>query len=448
MAESAQYPPLGLLYLAASVRRQDPTAEIRLLDAYDFRNSVDEIKPVIREFRPDILGLTANTWLWGDCLALAQSAKQARPKLHVTMGGYHLSIYPGESIMPPAVDSIVIGEGEDVFPEMIARLAAGHSLEGLAGVWFKHQGQVVRNPPAGRIEDLDRLAFPERELLPTRRRYTFSTDPEVRTTTMLSSRGCPYQCLFCNSFGRYIMRSPENVVAEMAVCRAQGFESINFVDDGFNIDLARTKRLCDRIEEASLGLTWSFRGRVDGMDEELAAKLARAGCRRVNFGMESGSDRVLELIGKRASVAEGRRAVRIVKQAGLSPVGYFIVGFPGETEAEFQATVRLAHESPFDYVQFNTLMIFPKTRLNGLAVEQGVLAADYFDRYLRNPTGRLMIPLWTADRPRAELIRMMRRAYRSFYLRPSYVWARLREVRSWRELRKKARMAIYAFTGA
>ena len=451
MNRSAVYPPLGMLYVAAALRK-NPDWEIRVVDAFDFRESGREIGAVVESWKPDVAGLSAITWSIQDAYEVAEAIKQTRPETHVTFGGYHNYLYRDETIALDVVDTVVTGEAEESFPELVGRIERGESVDGIPGVSHKEDGEVKTSAPPPWREDLDGLPHPARDLLPADRNYAFSVDPDVRSTTMLMSRGCPYSCIYCcNGIRYYNQRSPESVVEEMVRCRADGYRWINFVDENFNMRLEPVKQLCDRIVEAGLDVAWSFRARVDRFDEELAEKLVRAGCVRVNFGVEAGTDRVLRSIRKGTTIEQGRRAFALTRKYGLRTVAYFLIGLPGETDAEIRETFRFALEVRPDFLQFNIPMIFPRTQMHEMAVESGQIDPDYFPSVARDPGRSLTIPLWLGDRTEKQILALQSEGYRRFYLRPSYFWARIREIRSLGELWRKVRMGLnlfyYALTG-
>ena len=438
----AKYPPLGVLYLAATLR-QTADHELRLVDAWDFRSSTREIEPLLRSWQPEVVGISATTFVFGRVVELADLAKAVNPAVHVTIGGYHNYFFPAETLARPSVDSVVIGEGESTFAELIDALAHGRSLAGIAGLGYKVDGRRQWNEPRAPLQELDRLPFPARDLLSPGQVYTYSADSDVKTATILSSRGCPYHCVFCSAAERYYhTRSPENVLAEMVACRREGYRQFNFVDESFNLDLARVKRLCDLLIEEKLDATWTFRGRVDRFDEELAEKLSRARCTRINFGLESGSDRVLQTIPKGATTADGRRVFTLCRKYRLPTVGYFIVGLPGETDEEVGQTVRYAMELRTDFAQFNSPYLIPGSPLYARAIDEGVLDADYYRAFVRNPSGVIAVPVYLGRRTAAQVQALVSGAYRRFYLRPSYLLARLRELRSAREFWKKFKIGL------
>jgi radical SAM superfamily enzyme YgiQ (UPF0313 family) len=442
LRRGAKYPPLGLLYLAAALRKANG-CDVRVMDGWDFRTSVEEIRPVLESWRPDVVGISAMTFLLGHVMEFARIVKDVDPRTHVTIGGYHTRLFPNETLANPAVDSIVVGEGEITFPDLVARLERGEGLDGVAGAGFRRDGRAVVGPPRDPIRDVDSLPFPARDLLSPAHTYEFTTDDGLLATSMLSSRGCPFRCTFCPTLERYFhARSAANVVDEMIACRREGFRQVNFVDDTFNLDADRVRELCDRIGAAALDMTWTFRGRVDRVDDELAARMARAGCTRINFGMESGTDRVLTMIRKGFTVADGRRAFAACRRFGIATVGYFMIGFPGETDQEMRETVRFAIEAGVDYAQFVAPFIVPATDLYDDAVREGAIDPDFYRAWARDPKGRLVVPIYVGSRTEPEMLSWIRWAMRRFYLRPGYLWARLREIRGARELWNKVSVGL------
>ena len=209
------------------------------------RPGLGKLRETVQNFAPDLVGITVNTANWYDALECAKLVKSARPSSHLVMGGVHLSVYPEETINREEIDSIVIGEGEDPLLEMATRLSEGWSLEGVAGVWFKKDGGIIRNPFRPVEKNPDRFPAPDRSEF-SLSSHRVSADRLSPAAVIITSRGCPFQCTFCCTVDKiYRKRSPQNIVSEMLSCKEMGYKAIDFYDDIFNISKKQVLDLCE-----------------------------------------------------------------------------------------------------------------------------------------------------------------------------------------------------------
>jgi radical SAM superfamily enzyme YgiQ (UPF0313 family) len=444
---AGHYPPLGLLYVAASLKK-NTAADVEILDA-SLDNLTDaDIKREVLARRPSLVGITATTFTLVDAVNAARAVKEADAGIHVCIGGPHTSVYPDETLALACVDSIVLGEGEESFPELVRRLEAGRSLEGLAGVSFKAGGAVVKNPVCGFIQDLDAVPFPARELLEYRR-YRSVIGARELFTTLISSRGCPYNCLYCyQAFGRrYRARSAANMIAEIRACLAIGIKEFWFFDDNFTVDRKRTLEFCDALLREGLNVSWDMRTRVDLLDEELLGRLKAAGCKRVFIGIESGVEKTLVTLRKRIDLGRARATLALVKRHGFETYLDFMIGSPGETREEILRTIAFAVELAPDYVQFAVTTPYPDTDLYRVGFEKGLFKRDVWREFAASPDASFTPPLLNEHLSREELMDLLDLAYRRFYLRPAYIWRRLLALRSPAELFGKISAAGKLFKG-
>jgi anaerobic magnesium-protoporphyrin IX monomethyl ester cyclase len=267
-------------------------------------------------------------------------------------------------------DVVVRGEGEQTMVDVLAAHAAGSDLGAVPGAVVAArggEGDAAAAAPRPLVRDLDALPFPARDLLPNaayirhgRRRYGYAV------TTVMSSRGCPFACEFCSNvvFGdTYRERSPASVVDEIEQALALGYDRIAFSDDVFTLRPARVVAVCDEIERRGLRFEWECLARVDGVDRETAARMRRAGCRTVFFGIESGSDEVLRLMRKGITAPQAREAVWAAHAAGLEVGAFFILCYPGDTDETVLETLRFAGSLPLDYLGLSMPYPLPGTRL-------------------------------------------------------------------------------------
>jgi len=363
-----RFPPLGIAYVAAGLR--DAGHEVSLLDCTFL--SRDQAVRAARATGAEVVGIYSMATMLEDALGFAGVLRGQCDLL--VAGGPLPTCDPGAFL--ERFDVVVRGEGEQTMVELLAAHEAGADLAAVPGVALGRAagaGQIAGAGDAGYADprpfgaDLDALPFPARDLLPNeeyirfgRRKYGYSI------TTVMSTRGCPYQCEFCSNvvFGAsYRERSPENVLDEVEQALRLGYERISFADDVFTLDARRVRAICAEIERRGLRFAWECLGRVDTFDDATAAAMKDAGCFRVFFGIESGNDAVLELMKKKITAAEARAAVECAHRAGLEVGAFFIVCYPGETDDSVLDTLRFATSLPLDYVGLTMPYPLPGTAL-------------------------------------------------------------------------------------
>lgn len=428
------YPPLGLLYLA-SVLRRNGFNDVRVFDGQLFRDPERAFRYLFQEFMPDIIGISALTPTLHRAYKLAEIARSIKKDVFVVFGGTHCALYPEEMMLTGIPDAIVIGEGENAFLKLVQNLESGVSEDEIEGVVFKGNRGAYSTPPL-LIRDLDSLPFPDRTLVP-RDAYYIVVDKPLEATSMLTSRGCPFKCTFCKPIRRlFSQRSPENIADELEECRGMGFEIVNFVDDTFNVNRKNVLAICREIVKRKIGIKFSFMARVDTFDEETAEALREAGCIRIQFGIESGTDRVLKMMDKGFTVNEARRAIEISKRYGFTTVAFYILGYPGESKDEIRETIRFSIETEPDYVQYLPLSIQPGTPLYNSALNAGEIR-DFFRIYTLNTNLQFKEIYLNGTISLEERIRLIKEAYRRFYFRMEYVKKQLKEIRSTREFLRR-----------
>jgi radical SAM superfamily enzyme YgiQ (UPF0313 family) len=443
--EIGMYPPMGLLYIAAAVRRQyGDRFQFEVLDTQMEGMGYPEIRKFLEKNKPDVVGISCMTFLLVDALKTARTMREVDPAIPVIVGGTHPTIFPEEMASQPEIDFVVVGEGEQVFGDLLAALDEGRTPGDIPGVGYKREGRAEVVPRKDFIRDLDALPFPARDLIPSERYYNVLGESRVVMTSLLTSRGCPFKCIFCtNKDGKVCrMRSPENVVREIEECFARGITDFNVIDDTFTINKKRAAAIADLILEKGLKITMDLRARVDTVDQELLNKLARAGCTRIRFGVESGNPGVLENLRKGITLDQIRTAFKMARKAGIMTFAYFMLGSPGETEEQVWESLRLAKKISPDIVQFLITTPFPASDLYTLGIERGVLSGDYWRDFSSNPRGEFVPEWWTENFSHDELEKLQRKIHLRYYYRPGYMWNQLRRVRSWKELVRKARLGL------
>ena len=413
-------PPLGLAYLAAHAGQHGFAVDI--LDAFGEGLDWPEFTARIAANSYDIIGLTGMTPVI-DTVKRAAAICRAHTRLLI-LGGPHATAFRHQVFTDlPELDFACIGEGEESFLEFLSRVQANLSLEGIPGI----MGRSGSSPPRGLIRNLDALAFPARARLP-HSRYRYPLIGGRRITSMITSRGCPYACLFCDKgvFGsQWRARSAANVLREIdEVVKNQGIDGLIFYDDLFTLDRRRLREICLGLIERDYNLVWKAEGRVDIVDDELLALMKRAGCETIAYGVESANQNGLDFLRKKTTPAMAVTAFRRTRKAGIKTMGYFILGIPVETYEEAQHTIQFAIDLKADYAQFSILSPMPGAELYQQAVANGwyreIDAHNFMDKDHKRPV--VISPLWSEEK----LIAVIREAHRRFFFRPEYLVKNLR----------------------
>jgi len=419
MSESMVVPPLGIAYLAAVIRRAGYRVAIK--DASAEQMSWERLVTFLKKERPDILGLSSMSPTIDVAL---KAVNVARPFVStIIMGGPHVSVWGQEIFRQcPELDLGVVGEGEETMVELMAALAAGRSPAGVPGVI----GKSFVGPSRPLISDLDTIPFPARDLLPLDR-YHYPFSKTRRITTLFTSRGCPFECIFCDKsiFGtRWRARSAQNILAEIdELVERFNIPSMIIYDDLFTLDDERTRDICEGILSRGYKLDWKCESRVNLVNSNTLKLMKRAGCTMIAYGVESGNQVGLDYLNKKITIEQIKRAFAHTHEAGIATMAYFILGIPVESYEDELHTINFAKELNPDYVQFSVLSPFYGTKLHQEAVDKEwyreIHARNPMDKDLKKPV--VMSPQWNAE----NLQRILRCAYYSFYFRPRYICKRL-----------------------
>lgn len=444
--ERGYNPPLGLLYVAAYLEAQG-RHDVAVIDAQVEELSYAQLAERIRDYHPDVVGLTALTFTILDVIHTIKVVKETASNAVIVIGGPHAHLFPEETLNLTGVDFVVIGEGEEVFSQLMDHIDEPAALRQIPGLVFRYEGQIVKTGLAGMIQDLDSLPFPARHLVPYQK---YSSLLALRTpiTTMFTSRGCPFQCAFCDRphLGkRFRARSPKNVVDEMEHCTRMGIYEFLIYDDTFTVNRKRVLGICEEIHQRKLDIGWDIRARVDTVDPELLKILRAAGCERIHYGVEAGTEKILKVLNKGITLEQAQNAFRWTKQAGIETLAYFMVGAPTETREDIRQTVEFAKRLDPDYVHMTILTPFPGTRIYFDGLENDVFPEDFWREFAANPTSDFHPRYWERELSASELVEILNDAYKSFYIRPRYALRRLLRVRSFSELTRKAHAALKVF---
>jgi len=410
----AAAPPLGLAYLASVARELG--CDVRIVDPQAENIGLKYIRAEIERFYPDVVGVTATTPTIYDAYDVAAVAKKADPDAMVVIGGPHATFTASETLQEcKHVDAVVRGEGEVTFRELLTKLMKNdRDLRGVLGVTYRADGEVRENPPRPLIPNLDEVPIPAYDLLPMDKYRVGRTKFGV----VMTSRGCPYNCIFCSSslqFGRrWRAHSVDRVLEELRILSEEyGRKEIEFLDDTFTLNERRVLEIAGRMVREGLNVSWSASSRVNTFSRKIGSAMRRAGAHTVYFGIESGSERTLEFIGKGITKEQSMAAARAAKESGLRALGSFVIGFPYETEKDIRETVEFSKKVGVDLAQFTIATPYPGTRLWDLAVRAGLLLTRDWRRFTTLDV--VMKNLYMTPR---KIKKLLLWAYLSFYLSP------------------------------
>ena len=363
-----RFPPLGLGYLAATLRSAGYDVDILDCTFMDRHYALNEALHA----SADVVGIYSMVTMREDSLKFARCL---RNKCGFLIAGGPLPSCDPVSFMED-FDVVVMGEGEHAMLEVLSAYEGNHDPESIPGIvyrkgnngWVRNrQGEIVFTSPRKLETDLDMIAFPARDLLPNDKYIAYwKRRFGCATTTVITTRGCPFSCEFCSNavFSvSYRERSPENVVDEVEQALSLGYDRIHFTDDVFTLNREHVIGICEEIKMRGLHFKWECLGRVDSIDLDILNKMREAGCDRVFFGIESANDSILKLMKKKFTVDNARQAVEAAHSAGLKTGAFFILCYPGETDDTVLSTLRFATSMPLYYISFTIPYPLPATAL-------------------------------------------------------------------------------------
>lgn len=400
-------PLLGFGSMCHQLEKQGHTVEI--FDCPTLGLDLHTVAKVVETLRPDMVGISSTTPSFNDACKLAKAVKEGNPHCIIVMGGPHVSFEDYAALQKPYVDVVVRGEGEATISDLATSLETGEPLKNVLGITYKEDGVIRRNPDRPFIQDLDRLSVSYHKLPMSR--YTLKG---TNYATIMSSRGCPYGCIFCASsrlHGKpWRSKSAERVVQEVQHLKdTYRVKHIEFLDDLFTFNTKRVKDICTRLIQEKVDIQWFCSSRVDTISKKLMATMKKAGCSGLYMGIESGCQRVLNILRKGITIQQIEAAFAWAKEVNIETVGTFILGTPGETPRDIRQTIRFAKKVNPDYAQFTFCTPYPGTALYHYAKNNNLLLTRDWSRYTTmEPV--LKVP----DVSTTELQKLFKEAYRRF----------------------------------
>lgn len=427
-------PPLGLAYIAAYLEQHGYSVDI--FDGMIETASPEEIAQ--RTTRYDVVGITSITFQVILTYQVLEAIRKQNPSIPIVIGGPHVSSLPLEPLEQGLADFSVIGEGEEPMLRILQALEQGNAGMAIPGVAYRHNKHIYPAQGSGMIADLATLPLPARHLLPMNRYRTSAVrSRHFPAASMITSRGCPMQCTFCFNHLPYRSRirflPAQQMVDEMLhLISEYGIREIHFWDDNFLANKARIRDFCDIMETRHLHIPFDCEGIIHSFDPELLTRLQRVGCYSVSYGIESGCQRILDMMQKRITLDQIRKVVADTKKLGLDVRGYFLFGFPTETREEILETIAFAKSLRLSDATFSLLIPLPGTTVYNQVRDEPQFMKHYWQQILLSEISFPKLPL--VYHPETvepeELLELHRTACRAFYFRPSQILAK-----AWRGVR-------------
>lgn len=439
-ARGFSQPPMSLLSLQAYLEQAGYS--VSLYDAN--AEGCNVAGAVIGANKGDLVGITVVTPMVETVKQICDQLQAINPKIFIVLGGAHPTVLPDDTLRYiRSADAVIRGEGEKALAALAEVIADKTDIGSVPNLTYRLEGSIVKNPQDEEIvsvEDLPYLPIGKLDLskykpIPPHGKY-----PPY--APMITSRGCPYSCAYCSKGGlgnKYRAQSSRRVVNEMQYLnRRLGIKEIAFFDDVFTLNRNRIHDICADLESrrSLFKVHWSCITRVDLVDLKLLKHMKKAGCYAIAFGIESGSQMMLDKMNKKVTIEQIEDAVDAAKTAGMDVLGYFMFGYPGETVETIELTMNFARKLPLDYVQFSPVVPFPGTDLHELYKIQRPLESHQWHNFADSFFDSVKQPVFeNDDLTRFALTHWQKLAYRQWYFNPGYLWRRLLRLRSFNEIK-------------
>lgn len=413
--------PLSIVFLGSHLEQQG--YEVRIFDEQIEWLKESQMQQIVNEFQPGVIGFTCTTPGMARSHEIATDIKKINPEIKVVMGNIHPTVLPEETLKNPDVDLVVRGEGEFTFLEYLQAIERHGDLSKIAGISYRLNGSFHHTANRNYQKDLD--LFP-----PINWKLLTDFNDSYSIEWVLTSRGCPYKCIFCSARSvsgfKYRFNGPQRVIHEVdTVIKNFGKKFFSFADDNFVVKKERTREICKLLMERGYHkeIKWLCQTRADAVDEFILELMREAGCEYISFGIETGTQRLLDLIGKSLKIETVEKAVNMAHAVGMKTRGSFMLGLPTETAKDSLATIEFARRLPLDIAKFNLAVPYPGTELLNVAVAEGLQVTDDWSNINTaaglSDTQAFYIP---KGRNMEELAKLQKLAHTKFYLRPRQIW--------------------------
>lgn len=366
-------PPLGLMYLHSYLKSLH---DVVIVDMNAENLGIVDIKHILNQHNPDIIGITVVISKWLTVRALAYEIKKINPYIPIVCGGINPSLYPLETLEYPEIDFVIVGFGQVPMMKLCNQLEDGKYSNNIENCY------TLNNvPETGHFEflNIDNFPIPSRDVVNIQN-YNFPYFPENPTTSAITSMGCPYSCQFCacKNFKPLIIRKPKNIARELKKIQNLGIKSVLFQDELFTMSITRINNICNAILDNDINLNWSVRSRANLVNKPTIEFMKTAGCFNIHLGIESGTNRILDKMKKNLNINMIRHSVKTIKDVGLSVSASFMIGYPSETESEILKTIEFAESLELNNAQFFIVQPEPNTELYSEIRQNKNLPADIY----------------------------------------------------------------------
>ncbi|MEK6921742.1 MAG: radical SAM protein [Nanoarchaeota archaeon] len=440
-------PPLGIAFIAAFIEQKG--YKTKILDAFALDYSIEQTVQEINKKNPKVILVGSMTASHKAALEIMERTKKNNPEIIIICGGPHVTNLPESTILKPYVDYLVINEGEITTLELLDMIFKKNAVEkkDIKGIAYKENGSMKLTEKRPFIVKLDDLPLPAYHLLPMNHYKAYGwLDEGRRFTTMITSRGCPFKCSFCISSKNFMhwwrSRSAEKVFEEILLLyNKYGIRHIYFQDDEFLVDHNRIKKLADMILSHKLDLIWECLSRVNHIDEDLVKDMARAGCKSVLYGIETGYEEGFKKINKPITLEMVENAVKLTQKYNIMVKATFIIGFPWESAKEIKQTITFAKKLDADITFINTLNPYPGSYVYQEIVDNNLFVGigDNWEHHVSHGTTPVIRTKYLSEK---DLQYWSGRAYLSVYMRPKYVYRKLRQVRNFTDFKRNVSSGI------
>lgn len=432
--------PLGLGYIAAVL--EEGGHKVSVFDMDMKGQSNEKHFHLIKKKDISAVGITCTTPTYTTTLEICNQLKKLFPDIITILGGIQATILPEEAVMPNSIDFVVIREGEITILELIDTIEKGGNISKIRGIAYKSHGKVIINRPREFIKNLDEIPFPAWHLFS--RKYTYPDSLYKKTFPIITSRGCPGKCSFCNNnMGRkFRSRSAKNVADEIEfLVHSYHAKEIHIWDDNFTTNKKRIFQIRDEIKSRKLEVKFAFPNgiRADFLSEEILLCLKDMGTYSISLGIESGNQKILERAGKEIKLKKVNEIINIAKSLKMETWAFFIIGLPGETKETIMDTIQFAIDIDPHIAKFHILKPYPGTRVfNELKRQRLLLFTDYNQFGIHTPPVHELPP----DLQPEDMVRFQKLAYRRFYLRPRKIMQQLQRLRTLNRIRLNINVGI------
>jgi anaerobic magnesium-protoporphyrin IX monomethyl ester cyclase len=442
-------PCLGLLYVAAALHKTSGI-NVRIIDCNAEGIGMDALGELIKNESPDLVGFSVLTFNLLNCIDVAKLIRKVSPETKICFGGWHATLYAEETLKLDCVDFIVIGEGEYTFPELVEycrkKEFSQKELLNMRGIGYRSlSGEATINPPREVVKNLDSLPFPAYDLIAVEK-YSNLLACTENSINIMTSRGCPQKCAFCDLRGTpYRFRSPQNILEEIRLWVDKGMTEFFIQDDNFTINRKRTIEFCQLLIAAGLRIKYKISSRVDYLDDELLGYLKKSGCYRIYFGVESGTQKVLDYLEKGITVGQIKEVFKAAKKHGIDRCAYIMIGAPTESRKDIQATIDLVKEIKPEHLHCSICTPMPQTYLYKKLLSEGQIKRDYWREFAENPDSGFKTPFCSQFFKDEELRVMQNSIQRDFYMNVGVIFKEVIRTASLKQFYAKTKMVLDVF---